>query len=81
MDDDRVKTDLRFPRHTWQACHEVAQYLGITLNGVLTLAALKFSLEMLQLLPSRKRLPILEKLDRQWAKDIADLKKRVDLRS
>ena len=73
---ERIKTDMRIPRKTWEALDKISVYLGIPKNGLVTLGASKLCLELLGLLPARSRMPVLQDLEKDFLELIAEVKSR-----
>lgn len=71
----RVKTDMRIPRRSWDLIDEVARFLGVPRNAFITVAALKFLIELTPLLPTRRRESVINRLEDEFAKMITAIRK------
>jgi len=73
---DRVKTDVRLPRVLIQRLDEVAQIVGLSKNGFLTVASAAFIADLSRsFVPGKKRLDMLKDLEEEVRRIFKEAKK------
>jgi hypothetical protein len=73
----RKKTDTRIPEPLVEVLKEIAVVLGVSMNAVFCLSVANFLLQMVPVLPGRKRAAVFKVLESNVQKLLEDIRSKL----